>query len=222
MDQLSYNLKWKSYIRYCTQYAKHGMIAELDCGVTVCWTRSNLIFLNAFFLSSPVTDEADLRRRLEGIKAYVTKERPSFSWEMIIEPELLPADLRERTREICLTADFVYVGNFQCMHTSSFLPPVRSVSKIEIKFARSEQDIYDALLLNTHAYHMDTSIVKNLMENRAALANLETEICCLVYIDGKPVSTATTLLLDNCLYVIRVATSDQYRKVCFMSIWCRS
>lgn len=220
MDQLSCNLTWKSFNQYYAQHAKHGIIAELDCGVTVYWTQSNLLFMNAFFLSSAVSDEADLRRRLEGIKAYVTEARPSFPWVIMIEPELLPANLRERTQEICLTANFNHVGNFKCMHASSFLPPERSVSNIEIKFATSEQDIHDALLLNVHAHHMDTSIAKNVVENRTALANFEKEICCIVYIDEKPVATASTLLLDNCLYVILVATSEQHRKVCSMSTLC--
>ena len=181
-----------------------------------------MFFTNAFFLSSAIADEADLRRRLEGIKAYVTKLGPKFSWVFFIEPELLPADLRGRSRDICLTADFTHAVDFKCMQTTSFLPPERPLSNIEVKFAISEQDVYDAVLLNIHAHNLDTSIAKNIMENRALLTDLDREICCIVSMDGKPVSTATTLLLGECLYVVLVATSQQHRKVCSTTTLCPS
>ena len=220
MEQFLFNSQWKSFIRHSAQHAKHGIVAELDCGITVCWTKCNLIFTNAFFLSCAVSDEVDLRRRLEEIKAYVVKAQPAFPWVFCVEPELLSVDLYKRLQEIFSATNFAHAGNFRCMHTTttSLLPPVRPLLDAKIKFATSEQDVYDAVLLNAQAYNMDSASAKNVVEHRAFVTDFNKQICCLVLVDDKPVSTATTLLLDDCLYVAFVATSAQHRKVCFMQV----
>ena len=221
MEQLRLNSQWKSFIRHCAQNAKNGLVVDLDCGITVCWTRSNLIFTNAFFLSCAVSDEADLRRRLEEIKAYVRKAEPTFPWVFCVEPELLSDDLYKRLREICLTANLEHSGNFECMQTTttSLLPPVRPLPVAKIKFATSQQDVYDAVLLNAQAYHMDARSAENVVEHRAFVTEFDKQLCCLALLDDKPVSTATALILDDCLYVAFVATSLQHRKVCFTLIF---
>jgi hypothetical protein len=220
MEQLSINSQVKSFTRYCAQYAKQGIVAELNCGAVVCWTQSTMIFLNGIFLSSAVTEEVDLRRRLEKIKTYVAKAQPTFPWMFYIEPELLPTDIRKRSREICLAAQFAHVIDVTCMQTRSLLPPVRPLPAAEIRFAASQQDVYDALLLNAQAYNMDTSVVENVLENNAFITNFDKQLCCIVSVDGKPVATATTVLLEECWHVDLVATSAQHRRVCFMLTLC--
>jgi hypothetical protein len=220
MEQLSINSQWNSCIRYCVQHSKQGIVEELPCGVTVCWSQCSLAFANGFFFSSGVVDEADLRRRLEGIKAYVKNARPTFPWMLFIEPELLAADLRDRSKQICSAASFDFIDNTQCMQLATrLLPPLRPLPAVDIKVAATQQDVYDAILLNTNAYNMDASAAESLVENRAFLSNLDKELCCVVSVDSKPVATATTLLLDECLYVALVATSAQHRKVFFQLIF---
>ncbi len=134
----------------------------------------------------------------------------------IIEPELLPADLRKRSQEICLASEFTHAADFKCMQTTSLPPPVRPLPATKINFAVSQQDVYDAMLLNIQAHNLDTSIAENVVEHRAFVTDFDMQLCCIVSVDGKPVSTATTLLLDGRLYVAFVATSAQHRQVCFM------
>ena len=216
MEQSSINSQEKSCILYCAQYSKQGIVDDLPCGVTVCWTQCSMMFTNVFFLSSPVADEAELRRRLEGIKTYVTNAQPTFPWIFYIEPELLATDLRDQSQQICLTAEFDFAGSYECMQTTSLLPCLRPLPTSDIKFAASQEDVYDALLLNTEAYNMDASFAEDMVENRTLVTDFDKQLCCIVSIDGKPVATATTLLLDECLYVAWVATSAQHRKVCLM------
>jgi hypothetical protein len=220
MEQLSINLQWKFFVRHCAQYAKQGIVTELNCGAVVCWTQSTMAYLNGIFLSSAVSEEVDLHWRLEEIKAFVTIAQPTFPWLLFIEPELLPADIRERSREICLAAQFAHAADVKCMQTTSLLPPVRPLPDAEISFAASQQDVYDALLLNVQAHNIDTSIAENMVENNAFITNFDKQLCCIVSVDGKPVATATTMLLDECLYVALVATSAQHRRVCFMLTLC--
>jgi len=216
MEQYSINSQWKSFIRHCAQHAKQGIVAELDCGVVAYWTQSTLIFTNGFFLSSAVSEELDLRRRLEEIKAHVTKVQPTFPWVFYIEPELLSADLRARSQDICLAAEFAHATDFKCMQTIRLLPPVRPLPVAEINFAASQQNVYDAVLLNVQVYNMDASIAQNVMQHHAFVTDFDKQLCCVVSVDGKPLATATTVSLNECLYVALVATSAQHRKVCFM------
>lgn len=220
MEQLRFNSQWKSFIRLCAQNANDGLVVDLNCGITICWTRSNLVFTNAFFLSCTVLDEADLRHRLEEIKAYVRKAEPIFPWVFCVEPELLSDDLYKRLREICLSVNLQHAGNFECMQTTttSLLPPTRPLPEAQIKFAASQQDVYDAVLLNALAYHMDARSAENVVEHRAFGTDFDKQLCCLLLLDDKPVSTATTVILDDCLYVAFAATSSQHRKVCFILI----
>jgi hypothetical protein len=220
MDELSINLQWQWYIRHCAQHAKQGIVAELDCGVAVYWTQSNLSFTNGIFLSTAVVDELDLCRRFGEIKAYVRKVQPTFPWQLYIEPEWLPPGVRERVQEICLMAEFAHASDFLCMQTTRLLPPVRSLPTAEIKFMTSPADVHDAVLLNVQAYNMDEAIAENAMEHRAYLADFDKQVCCVVSVKGEPIATATTQLLDECLYVALVATSAQHRKVCFILNLC--
>jgi hypothetical protein len=176
--------------------------------------------MNGFFLSTVVADEVDLRGRLEKIKAYVRKVQPTFPWVLFIEPEWLPPGVRERVQEICLTSEFTHASNVTCMQTTRLLPPVRPLPVAEIKFTSSEQDVYDAALLNVQAYNIDTSVAENVVEHRAFVADFDKQLCCVVSVNDNPVATATTLLLDECLYVALVATSAQHRKVCFRLTLC--
>ena len=116
---MSVNSQGKSSIRYCAQHSKQGIVDELPCGVTVCWAKCSMMLTNVFFLSSTVVDEADLHRRLEGIKMYVTNAQPTFPWVFSIEPELLAPNLRDQSQKICLAAGFNFVGDFKCMQATS-------------------------------------------------------------------------------------------------------
>ena len=213
---MSINSQGKSCIRYCALHSKQGIVDDLPCGVTVCWTQCSMMYTNVFFFSSSIADEADLRRRLEGIKTYVTNVQPTFPWIFYVEPELLATDLRDHSQQICSAAEFNFAGSFKCMQATSLLPLSRPLPAVDIKLAASQQDVYDALLLNTDAYHLDASFAENMVENRTLVTDFDKQLCCIVSIDGKPVATATTLLLDECLYVAWVATSAQHRKVCFL------
>jgi hypothetical protein len=222
MEALSINYQWRFFIHHCAQHAKEGIIDKIDCGVDVYWTKSNWMFFNELelFLSFAVSDELDLCRRLEDIKTYVKKIQPTFPWMLVIEVELIPLDVRERLQEICSAAEFVHVMKVKCMQTTKLLPPVRPLPTVEVKFATSQQDVYDAVLLNLQAHNMDTSIAESVVEHRAFVTNFDKELCCIVSVNGKPVSTATTVLLDKCLYVALVATCAEHRKVCLTLNLC--
>jgi hypothetical protein len=163
-----------------------------------------------------VVDEVDLSRRLDEIIVYVNQMNLSLPWVLYIEPEWLPSDLRERIQVICSPVGFVFGSGNTCMQTTALLPPARPLPAVEIKFAASQYDVYDAILLNLEAHNMEISIAQDIVDNNAFISDFGKQICCLVLFDGKPVSTATTYLLDQCLYVAFVATIAQHRRVCIM------
>ncbi|CAF3965181.1 unnamed protein product, partial [Adineta steineri] len=216
MEALSINLQWASAMRHCAQYAKQGIIAELGCDVAVYWTQCTLTFMNGIFLSTDVANELDLHQRWGKIQAYVRKVQPTFPWALYIEPERLPSGMRQRSQELCLAAGFTHVFDVKCMQTTSLLPPVRPLPTVEIKFTASQQDAYDAALLNAEAYNLNASVAESMVEQRVLVADFDKQPCCTVLVNGKPVATATTLVLDECLYVAFVATSAPHRKVCII------
>lgn len=83
-----------------------------------------------------------------------------------------------------------------------------------IRFASSTQDVRKAISLNVQAYHLDASVTNNDLSNHALITDYEKQICSVVSVNGIPVSTATTILLDECLDVSLVATSAQHRQIC--------
>ena len=213
---LSINSQWKSFLYHCAQNAKQGLIDQMDCGVDVYWTQSRWRILNGLFFSVAVTDELDLRQRLENIQMYMKQIQPNFPWILSIEAELVPLHVRERLQEICSSAEFLHSVKLKCLQTIELLPPVRPLPNVTVKFASSHQDIYDILLLNSQARNTDTSIAENVMENHAFVNDLNTAIGCIVLVNDKPVSAAITVSLDKCLYVALVVTSVEHRKVCLM------
>ena len=148
-------------------------------------------FTNAFFMSSRVTDEWDLLCRLLRINEHVKSVQPNFSWTLFLNPDRLSVDVRKRSKEICLKAGFTYTFDFKCMQAMKLLAPVRSLPTAEIKFATSEQEIYEAMLLNVEAFNRD----------HVFITDRNKQFCCVVYVNDKPVSTARTFVLDECLYV---------------------
>lgn len=214
MEVSSINSQWQSFVRQCAQRAKHGIITEFNDGVSMCWTQITWSFTNAFFLSSVVTDELDLRRRLETIKEYVQRAQPNFPWTLFLDPERLPVNVREHSKDICSKAGFTYTIDFKCMQATELLPPARPLPTVDIKCAASEQEIYDAMLLNVEAFNREASIATSAVENHVFITDVNKQFCCIVYVDNKAVSTATTFVLDECLYVALVATAAQHRKVC--------
>ena len=215
MDVSSINSQWQSFIHQCAQQAKQGIITELDCGVIMCWTQSIWSFTNAFFMSSVVVDELDLLHRLEKIHEYVKRAQLNYPWTVFLDVERLPNDVRERSKEICSKAGFAHSMDFTCMQAMELLPPVHPLPHVEIKFATSEQQIYDALLLNVEAYNGKPTVAASAVEHHVFITDFNKQFCCIVYVDNKPVSTAITFVLDKCLYVALVATAAQHRKVCF-------
>ncbi len=124
--------------------------------------------------------------------------------------------MRERLQEICLAAEFVRVSKVKCMQTAKLLPSVRPLPTVEVKFSTSQQDVYDAVLLHFQAQNMDISIAQSVMEHHAFINNFNKEFCCIVLVNGKPVSTDITVLLDKSLYVVPVVTCPHHRKVYLM------
>ncbi len=163
-----------------------------------------------------VSDELDLCRRFEDIKTYVKKMQPTFPWVLSIEAKLIPLDVHERLQEICLAAEFVRVSKMKCIQTAKLLPPVRQLPTVEVKFATSQQDVYDAVLLHLQTENMDISIAQSVMEHHAFINNFNKKFCCIVLVNGKPVSTDITVLLDKSLYVVLIVTCPHHRKVYLM------
>ena len=215
MEVSSINLQWQSFIRQCAQRAKQGTVTELDCGVAVYWTQVPWAFTNAFFISSAVIDELDLFHRLNAINEYVKKMQPSFPWVLFLHPERLPASVRERSKEICLKAGFGQGTGLVCMQTMKLLPPVRPLPTVEIKLATSQQDVYDAMLLFGEVYNKDISVTENTVDQHIFITDFNKQFCCIIYVNNKPVSTATTFILDDeCLFVALVVTGAHHRRVC--------
>ena len=212
MESLSLNRQWNSFLRSCAENAKEGLIDKMECGVDVYCTQCNWRSLNGLFLSCGISDEIDLRNRLEEMKRYAKKMQLKFPWFLSIECELIPVEMRERLEEICLSAEFVRTVKVKCMHTRELLSRVRSLPNVQIKFASSPEGVYDAVFLNLQAYNRDTSIAKSVIEHHALITNFDKEFCCIVLVNEKVVSTAVTVLLHKYIYVPLVATCSRPSK----------
>jgi hypothetical protein len=100
--------------------------------------------------------------------------QPTFPWVLSIKAKLIPLDVHQRMQEICLPAEFVRVSKVKCIQTAKLLPPVQPLPTVEVKFATSQQDVYDAVLLHLQAQNMDISIAQSVMEYHAFINNFKT------------------------------------------------
>ena len=188
--------------QFFAKRARAGTIDDRD-GISVAFSNVIAPILNMSFLSSPVTTIAELETRLA--RAFAVGRASERMWMLTICEDWLSADVRARAPSLFAEAGLAPTNLTTGMVADDLAPPRRPVPKeLSIRSAATAAGYRAVADLNMAAYHMP------LEWGEEALARAELfggDVWADVgYLGDTPVSTSTTVLIDQRLYVMLVAT----------------
>lgn len=193
---------WKGFARALPS----GAVEELP-GLVAAITHTPMPLLNMILVSSPLRDLADLERR-----ARVAVERGAKSgvpWLFSLCEDWVPADpdsVRETLAKVGLRPELRTTG----MVADALSPPRREAAGVELRPVADAETREAVADLNCVCYGMPLSW------GRVSVAReefwVDGSFGQVGYVDGRPVTTATTVAVDGRLYLAFVATAPDHRK----------
>ena len=187
--------------------ARNGAIETHD-GLDIAFTGVALPLVNMIFLASPVEDVRDLERRLDAATAFATAR--DVPWMFTICHDWLPAADAETTSALLTAAGLAPMTAATGMVAEDLAPPRRPPPPaLTMRSAEGVAAYRELSDLNMTAYSMP------LAWGHEAFAREDLYRSGvwpdLGYVDGAPVATSTTALVDGRLYVMMVATDAAHR-----------
>lgn len=178
-------------------------------GIEAAWAGSLLAFTNLTCPSRTVADAGDLQRLGEAATADAAPH--GLPWMFGLAGPQWPRALDEASAALA-GAGLHYAMSVTMMEAAMPLrPPERPLPEADVRRVDAAQ-ARDAVHLNTLAYGLPPELTDNILEASAFVSSPEREFNYVVYVDGKPVSTATAMNSDDGWgYVALVATDAEHR-----------
>lgn len=183
-----------------------GGDATAEPGLLLTNGRSPLPFMNAAFLTSPATTEAELAARLDLAAGHFKEGGHPFVFmpgEDMVDPSLAGA-----LTDICAARGLGYMMPMTGMVASELAPPVRPLPELEFRTV-ADAEMRDAVGdINAAGYDIPgeamraATTVPSLWDGMIGVVGL---------VDGVPVSTASVVPVDGVAYVALVATMPSHQ-----------
>ncbi|MDX2149211.1 MAG: GNAT family N-acetyltransferase [Bryobacteraceae bacterium] len=189
---------WKEFARR----SETGVIVEHD-GVIAAFSGGPIPFFNAQFLPEPCRDATEFERRARAAAAY--GKASGLPWIFFLCHEWAP----ENAIEIATGAGLSPMMPLTGMVATELAPPRRALPPMEIVSAAGDKRVQDQVfLLNAAAYGMPGEAMLAANTNGFFAEGMYSAVG---YVDGTPVSTATTFAVEGVLYVALVATHPDHQ-----------
>ncbi len=192
---------WSYFASACPK----GEILEAN-ELVVAWSGTDNLFINTIFLTKPVYDEAELEAKIKVACDYAKKRNQP--WWMVVAEDWVPEFLRPQLDEVFARQGLVPLLRIAGMLAEQVLPTTHSsklncVSVNNLEMRRAVADI------NAISYNSPLAPFREALELDKFWQ--ETVFGTLGYVENRPVSTATTFLINDELYLGWVATLPDYR-----------
>lgn len=177
-------------------------------GLLLANGRSPLPFMNAALVTSPLTDEAELRGHIDHAGRHFRAD--GLHWILVVANDLVPDALRDRLTAVCADAGLQYMMPMYGMAADRLVPPVRPMPTLDLQVADTD-DLRGAVGdLNAAGYAIPPEICRPVTCVPAIWKDM---IGVVGLVDGIPVATASVASIDDVAYVALVATQpDRQRK----------
>lgn len=178
-------------------------------GLEIRWMGATWPICNLTFLANPVHDEADLSARIETALDYAGSRQ--LPWLFFLCTEWLPQELRGSAEQLFARHGLVPVLPMTGMVTDQLLPPGHPLPELEMRRIRDAEGRRAAGEINCIAYGMPVEWGHEALDIED-MWNDDRAFGYLGYVDGRPVTTAKTVIVGNNLYVGLVATLPEFQK----------
>ena len=183
-----------------------GEIRELP-GVSIASAGVTFQMFNAAFLSTPVTGEAELARRI--MLPSVHFDARGLEWAYWVCEGWLEARARRRSRQIFARHGLRHSVDLPGMVADRILPPVKPLPKLEIRRVGDAVTSDAFCAIGSVCFHVPLTWFREVFDNDCVW---ERFICWVGYVDGEPVSTAAAVMGGEAVGVYNVATMPEHQK----------
>ena len=176
--------------------------------VYIANANSSWAMLNAAFLPKPVETEAALERSVATAADHLCFNKAG--WLYVACDEWLAPHVRENAPAIFAAHGLKRTLSPMGMVAERLLPPARPLPSIEVRHATHEEALRHIADINALAYGSSVEAARE-----AVVVPVMFEGNCrgyVGYVEGKAVSVAAVLRVDDVAYVAYVATLEEYRQ----------
>ncbi len=194
---------WQLFAR-----AASGGVIESRDGLEITFAGLALPLVNMMFLSSPVRDAGDLRRRLEAAARFGGSR--GVPWMFTLCEDWLPTDAAVEAPAILGAMGLTPMTAATGMVADELAPPRRPAPPtLELRNADGTAAYRELSDLNMIAYNLPIEWGHEAFGREDLFrGDIWPDVG---YVDGTAVSTSTTALVDGRLYVMMVATAADHR-----------
>jgi ribosomal protein S18 acetylase RimI-like enzyme len=178
-------------------------------GLIAAWGNTEIAFLNAIFLTGPVTNQADLERRAAALRDYLRhKERPPLFFAC---REWIPESLREAADAAFSTAGLNPSMTLTGMAADELSPArsghASSLARLRVTDEETRNQLSD---INAAAYGISIESMRDAL----SLPQIWTDQFdgYVAQLDGEAVATAAVMPLNGALHVMCVATMPAHQR----------
>ncbi len=177
-------------------------------GLAISWPNTAFPFYNSLFLSEPLTDADVLQKRVEEAAAYMRAR--SYGGLFLVCPDNLGGSAKEDLAPILARARLAQAIPMTGM-TGDILP-MESPGHPDLRFIRISDDstIQAFAELNCVSYGVPIETSLSLVKEHTLWH--EHAYGYVAYKGDKPVSTATAIVNEGCLFLFLVATAPDARR----------
>lgn len=189
------------------QHYSKGEIVRYP-GVTAAWCHAQWPLANATIITLPTDDDQDLERRVQ--TAIEHGSQRDKLWLLACCKEWLPTGDEGKVQEIFARHGLYQVMTMTGMTTGELLPCTRQPTGLVCRPVTDAETRCAVADINAVSYEVPIEWGREVFsESSLWHANM---FGCVAYSDGRPVSTATTIILDGVRYVALVATLPEFRR----------
>ena len=182
-------------------------IRELP-GVSIASSGAAFQMFNAAFLNAPVTDQADLERRI--LMAQMVFRSRRMAWSLWVCEEWVPRQLRRGLSRICQRHRLQFTTEMPAMIAGQIHGREDASSLLEIAGVISGRHVADFCQVGAACFRVPPPWFEEIYRSADALQGPMR--AWVGYLHGKPVSTVATLESDDAIGVYNLATVSPFRK----------
>jgi GNAT superfamily N-acetyltransferase len=177
-------------------------------GLAITWPDTQFPFYNALFLPEPLVDVQELQQRVQAAAAYMRAR--STGGLFLICLDNVSGAAKEALPRVVAEAKFVEAIPMSGMAGNIF--PLAAPGHPKLRFERilDVTGIRDFAWLNCISYDVPVDTISSLLNEHTLWR--QHAYGYVAYENDKPVSTATAIVNEGCLFLFLVATAPEVRR----------
>jgi hypothetical protein len=192
--------------RALARHSRTGDIREYE-GVSIASVGVAFQMFNAAFLSSPVKDEADLRRRLTQCSVHFSARE--LGWAFWVCGGWLPSNVRRRFRQIFRDHRMQLASELPGMVLERLPPPRRALPRLEIRRVAGGATRQDFCAVGSTCFGVPLPWFREVFANEAVFGEFASWVG---YADGEPVTSAAAVAAAGVVGFYNIGTMPGHQR----------